>query len=70
MSDKTKEALIFVEQANRCAERAFWWVKGVNADEATRLKVVEKVNEVLKLLQKVDNLTLDITISIKQQIEE
>lgn len=56
-----------VEQANHEAERAYWWMKGVDRETAERLDVLGQVSEVLKLLQKVDNITMDITIKIKQK---
>ena len=56
-----------VEQANHEAERAYWWMKGVDRETAERLDVIGQVSEVLKLLQKVDNITMDITIKIKQK---
>ena len=56
-----------VEQANHEAERAYWWMNGVDRETAERLDVLGQVSEVLKLLQKVDNITMDITIKIKQK---
>ena len=48
-------------------KRAYWWMKGVDRETAERLDVLGQVSEVLKLLQKVDNITMDITIKIKQK---
>ena len=42
-------------------------MKGVDRETAERLDVLGQVSEVLKLLQKVDNITMDITIKIKQK---
>lgn len=56
-----------VEQANHNAERAYWWMKGIDRDEARRLNIANEVNTVLSLLQRVDNITMDIVITIKQK---
>lgn len=63
-----ESALLSVEQSNNCAERAYWCMKGVDKDTAERLGVDDMVKSVLSLLQKVDNITMDITIKIKQQL--
>lgn len=56
-----------IEEANHNAERSYWWMKGVDRDEAQRLGVNDMVQTVLNLLQKVDNITMDIVITIKQK---
>lgn len=56
-----------IEHANRNAERSYWWMKGVDRDEALRLGLNDKVQTVLNLLQTVDNITMDILITIKQK---
>ena len=56
-----------MQQANKDAERAYWWMKEVDKESASRLGVVEMVCTVLGLLQKVDNITMDITIKISQK---
>ncbi|MDD6868593.1 MAG: hypothetical protein PUE39_03445 [bacterium] len=67
MAQSKEDMLTKVEQANHEAERAYWWMKGVDRETAERLDVLGQVSEVLKLLQKVDNITMDITIKIKQK---
>lgn len=42
-------------------------MKGVDRDEAQRLGVNDMVQTVLELLQKVDNITMDIVITINQK---
>lgn len=54
-----------IEEANHNAERSYWWMKGIDRDEAQRLGVSDMVQSVLSLLQKVDNITMDIVITIK-----
>ncbi len=44
-----------------------WRMKGVDRDEAQRLGVNDMVQSVLDLLQKVDNITMDIEITINQK---
>ena len=56
-----------ISKANNHAEHAYWWMKGVDRDEAQRLGVSDMVQSVLSLLQKVDNITMDIVITIKQK---
>lgn len=41
-------------------------MKGIDRDEAQRLGLNYMVQSVLNLLQKVDNITMDIVITIKQ----
>lgn len=69
---KSDEAgiLLSVAQSNLCAERAYWWIKGVDKDTAERLGVADMVKSVLSLLQKVDNITMDISITIKNKIQK
>lgn len=63
----SRDLLPLIEQANRNAERSYWWMKGVDRDEAKRFGVSDMVQSVLNLLQKVDNITMDIVITIKQK---
>ena len=52
MAQSKEDMLTKVEQANHEAERAYWWMKGVDRETAERLDVLGQVSEVLKLLQK------------------
>lgn len=64
----TEEVIItHAEEANHNAERAYWWIKGIDRNEAQRLGLNDMVQSVLNLLQKVDNITMDIVIKIKQK---
>lgn len=64
----TEEVIItHAQEANHNAERAYWWMKGIDRDEAQRLGLADMVQSVLSLLQKVDNITMDIQITIKQK---
>lgn len=58
-----------VQECNHNAERAYWWMKGIDREEAGRLGLNDMVQTVLNLLQKVDNITMDIVITIKQKSE-
>lgn len=63
----TEEVILtHAQEANHNAERAYWWMKGIDRDEAQRLGLNDMVQSVLNLLQKVDNITMDIVITIKQ----
>lgn len=63
----TEEVIVtHAKEANHNAERAYWWMKGIDRDEAQRLGLNDMVQSVLNLLQKVDNITMDIVITIKQ----
>lgn len=63
----TEEVILtHAQEANHNAERAYWWMKGIDREEAQRLGLTDMVLEVLSLLQKVDNITMDIVITIKQ----
>lgn len=66
-----KEELITnIEQANRNAERSYWWLKNIKADDVNELgmtNVLDNIRDVLSLLQQVDNITMDIMITIKQK---
>lgn len=64
----TEEVIItHAQEANHNAERAYWWMKCIDRDEAQRLGLADMVQSVLSLLQKVDNITMDIQITIKQK---
>lgn len=57
--------LTHAQEANHNAERAYWWMKGIDPEEAQRLGLTDMVQTVLNLLQKVDSITMDIQITIK-----
>lgn len=64
----TEEVIVtHAQEANHNAERAYWWMKGIDREEAQRLGLTDMVQSVLSLLQKVDNITMDIQITIKQK---
>lgn len=63
--DTLEQLINSVEQANNRAEASYWWMKGIDMKQAEELQVADKVNDVLKLLAKVDNITIDIIITIK-----
>lgn len=64
----TEEVILtHVQEANHNAERAYWWMKGIDREEAQRLGLSDMVQSVLLLLQKVENITMDIQIIIKQE---
>lgn len=64
----TEEVILtHAQEANHNAERAYWWMKGIDREEAQRLGVADMVQSVLSPLQKVDNITMDIQITIKQK---
>ncbi len=64
----TEEVILtHVQEANHNAERAYWWMKGIDREEAQRLGLTDMVQSVLLLLQKVNNITMDIQIIIKQK---
>jgi len=63
----TEEVILtHAQEANHNAERAYWWMKGIDRDEAQRLGLNEMGQSFLNLPQKVDNITMDIVITIKQ----
>ncbi len=55
-----------IEQANREAARAYWWIKDINPADAAASGVSDQVKTLLSLLQKVDNITIDIAITIRE----
>lgn len=67
MNPAFKDMHFHAQQANQDAERAFWWMKGIDRDEAQRLGLNDMVQTVLKLLQKIDNITMDIMITINNK---
>lgn len=64
-----RRTLLSAEQCNLCAERAYWWMRKIDKEAAERLGVMDKIKSVLSLLQKVDNLSLDIQITISQKLK-
>lgn len=64
-----EELITHIEQANRNAERSYWWLKNIKVEDVKELgmnNVLDKIRDVLSLLQQVDNTTMDIMITIKQ----
>lgn len=64
-----EELITHIEQANRNAGRSYWWLKNIKAEDVKELgmtNVLDKIRDVLSLLQQVDNTTMDIMITIKQ----
>ena len=54
----TEEVIVtHAQEANHNAERAYWWMKGIDREEAQRLGLSDMVQSILSLLQKVDNIT-------------
>lgn len=68
---KSKEEIITqVEEANGNVARAKWWLNNVDAADIKQLGmdgVMGKIRDVLTLLRQVDNITMDIVITIKQK---
>lgn len=64
---KEQTMIVQAEEANHNAERAYWWMKGIDREEAQRLGLNDKVQIVLNLLQEIDNITMDIVTTIKQK---
>lgn len=65
-----EELITHIEQANRNAERSYWWLKNIKANDVKELgmtNVLDNIRDVLSLLQQVDNTTMDIMITIKQK---
>ena len=65
--DSIRKIVTHIQEANHNAERAYWWMKNIDCEEAKTLEISNKVQTVLDLLQQVDNITIDIVITIKQK---
>lgn len=64
-----EELITHIEQSNRNAERSFWWLKNIKAKDVKELgmtNVLDNIRDVLSLMRQVDNITMDIIITIKQ----
>ena len=66
MNPSEKTIITHAEEASRYAESAYWWIKGIDHDEALRLGINSHIQTVLNLLQKVEGLAIDIVIKIKK----
>lgn len=66
MPTNEEEILTHAHEANRNAERAYWWLKNIDHDVAQHLGLADKVWKALNHLQEVENITLDIQIAIRQ----
>ena len=64
MTPQQEKIIFHTQKANVCAESAFWWMKNINANDIDDLGVMSKIQDVLELLRKVDDLTMDIVITI------
>lgn len=67
MVTTNQEIITQIQEANQQSAKAFWWLRNVNRNEATQLGVMRKIEEALQLLQDVDNLTIDVMITIRKQ---
>lgn len=67
MTRKNTKVLTQVAKANQCVGRACWWLKGIDRESVDHLGVADKINVVLSLLQQVDDITIDIQITIKSK---
>lgn len=54
--------------ANRYSEQAYWSMKNIDLEKTQRFDIENKIKDVLSLLQKVDNITIDIAISISSSL--
>ena len=67
MDPELKRINTHAGEANRHAACAHWWIKNIDRDEAKSLGILDKINSILSILQRVDNLTMDIMIIIKNK---
>lgn len=68
---KEQESIIYrIHKANACAEYAYWWMKNIDANDIDDLGVMSKIQDVLELLRKVDDITMDIVITIKNKSDK
>lgn len=67
MTEKQENIIYRTRNANSCAESAYWWMKKIDPSDIDDLGVMSKIKDTLDLLQMVDNLTIDIIISIKSK---
>lgn len=67
MTPKHEKIVFNTLQANNMAEGAYWWMKDINASDVDDLSVMKKIEDVLKILRKVDDLTMDIIITIRNK---
>lgn len=58
---------VTVPDANRTTERACWWISGIDAETIGQIGLRNKIRTVLSLLREVDNITIDIMITIKNK---
>lgn len=59
-----------LEQANKESKRAYWWLKGIDANDAKELGVLSKIKDCLSLLNVIDDITIDITITINTKTQQ
>ena len=66
MNPSEKTIITHAEEASRYTESAYWWMKGIDRDEALRLGINNHIQTVLNLLQKVEGVAIDIVVKIKK----
>lgn len=66
LSPELQDLLKHISSAERHAESAYWWFKGIDHKVAEEHNVTGQLANVLSLLAKVDNIAMDIVITIKQ----
>jgi hypothetical protein len=67
MNSEIKVALDHIVDTNTNAERAYWCALNISAETAHKMGINQKLQTVLSLLNRVDDITMDIIITINKK---
>lgn len=67
MPQKDQTILALAQKSRQSAEKARWWISGIDRDAARTLGIADMIRRTLFLLDEIDDITMDIQITIKQK---
>lgn len=70
MTPQQHKNVFFTDCANKCADNARWWMTNIDVNDIDDLGVMSKIQDVFELLRKVNDLTMDIIITIKNKSDK
>lgn len=67
MPQKDQTILALAQKSRQSAEKARWWISGIDRETARNLGIADMIRRTLFLLDEIDDITMDIQIIIKQK---
>ena len=70
MTLEEEKIILCTQKAEDCSHAAHWWMKNIDVNDIDDLGVMSKIQDVIELLHKVNDLTMDIVITIKNKSDK